>query len=176
MAECKGKLKVAIRVSVKDKNTNEESQVWTDEHDIGTVQQTQIFEAQLLNKTQTTAVKDITGTAETVSANSTISAVDVVAGTGGTTAAVTDYVLGAQSSDGQGSQAATVNAVSTSTGVFTVTANMSAPSSGTIVYHEVGITITIGSYTFLITRDYNGTGWSVDTTHYLAVTYTITPS
>jgi hypothetical protein len=133
--------------------------------------------AQIFDTTQTTVVKDTGGTSRTVSANSTVSAVNIVAGTGGTTAAVTDYQLGTQvtSPAGAGSQAATVNTVNTSTGVVTLTANMNGPSSST-TYKEIGIYITIGSYVFQVARDYNSSGWSVSTTQYLAVTYTITPS
>ncbi len=172
----KGDVHLKVRVAVVDKKTGEESQVFVDDEHGGTVQLSQLICAQLLLSTQTTVVKDTGNTARTVSANSTITAVNVVAGTGGTTAAVTDYVLGAPVANQQGNQTATVSAVNTSTDVFTVTANMAAPSSGTTVYKEVGVQIVTGGFTFQAARDYNAGGWSVDTVHYLAVTYTVTIS
>ena len=175
MAEQNHKIVFRVRVSVKSILTGEESQVqeWDDP---GSVQLMQILEANLLDSAQGAVVKDTGGTSRSFSANTSITGINVVAGTDTTAAAVTDYKLNAQSSNGQGSQAGTVGSVNTTTGVFTVTANMSAPSSGSIVYGEVGLQVTTASYTFSIARGTTGGTWSVDTVHYLAVTYTQTPS
>ena len=154
----------------------DESQYFVDDVHGGTVQLSQLMCANLFATTQTTVVKDTSNTARTVSANSATSVIQIVAGTAGTTAAVTDYQLNTQSASTQGAQTATVSAVNTSTDVFTLTANMAAPGSGSIVYKEVGIYLTCATYVFCVARDYNGGGWSVDTTHYLAVTYTVTIS
>jgi hypothetical protein len=165
-----------LRVAVKDKITGEEKLVWEDiVSDPATQQMAQIFQALFLNTAQSSSVKDTGGTSRSVAAQAAASAPTVVAGSGGTTAAVTDYKLGFQVSGNQGSQPATPGSISGwsgSTGSFTITANMAAPSSGTIVYTEVGITITIGGYVFLIARYYYSSGWSVGTTNYLAITYT----
>ena len=172
-----GSLKFNLRVAVVDKETGEESQVYVKENDVGDVQLTQMMCANLFDTTQTTVVKDTGGTARTVSANTAITGVNIVAGTGGTTAAVTDYQLGAivSSPAGAGTQAATVGTVNTTTGVVLLTANMNGPSS-TTTYKEIAIYVTTASYTFQVARDYYSSGWPVSTTQYLAVTYTITPS
>jgi hypothetical protein len=170
-----GALKFNLRVSVVDKETGEESQVFEKIGDVGDVQLVQMLCAQLFNTTQTSVVKDTGGTLRTISAGNATTAVYIVAGTGGTTAAVTDYQLGTQATGSTGNQTATVNAVSTSAGTVTLTANMQGPASNT-TYHEVGIYIANSSYTIQVARDYNSTGWAVTTTQYLAVTYTITPS
>jgi hypothetical protein len=177
--------KVSCKVQVIDKETGKVVQETDAPGDLGTLQAAQIMCANMLDTAQTSAVKDITGTARTVSANSAVSAVNVVAGTGSggestgssTAASVTDYALGAIVSGTQGTQTATINSPSGwssgTSGTFTITANMAAPSSAT-TYYEVGIEITIGSYTFLIAHNVNTSGWSVSTTQYLAVTFTQT--
>jgi hypothetical protein len=177
--------KISCKVQVIDKETGKVLDETDAPGDLGTLQLAQIMCANMLDTTQTSAVKDITGTARTVSANSTISSVSVVAGTGSggessgnsTAASVTDYALGAIVSGSQGTQTATINSPSGwssgTSGTFTITANMAAPSSST-TYYEVGIEITIGSYTFLIAHNVNTSGWSVGTTQYLAVTFTQT--
>jgi hypothetical protein len=172
-----GALKFNLRVSVIDSETGEESQVWEKIGDVGDVQLVQLICAQIFATSQSSCVKDTGGTLRTISAGSSVTAVQIVAGTGGTTAAVTDYQLGTivSSPAGAGTQTATVNTVSTTAGTVTLTANMNGPSSAT-TYKEVGIYVTIATYTVQVARDYNSGGWSVSTTQYLAVTYTITPS
>jgi hypothetical protein len=170
-----GKVKLDVEVAVVDKNTGERSQIYKGP-DPGTVQLSQLMCANILNTTQTTVVKDTTNTARTVSANTAITGVNIVAGTGTGAGAVTDYTLSAKSATGQGTKAGTIGAVNTTSGAFTITANMDAPSGSTIVYGEIGIEVTTASYSFLIARGTTGGTWSVDTSHYLAVTYTITPS
>lgn len=172
----KGACHLKVNVAVVDKVTGQRSQEFEDDVHGGTVQLSQLLCANILGATQTTVVKDTGNTARTVSANSATSIIQMVAGTAGTTAAVTDYALTTQSSSTQGAQTATVSAVNTTTDVFTVTANMAAPGSGTIVYKEVGIYLTCATFVFCIARDYYSAGWSVDTTHYLVVTYTVTIS
>jgi hypothetical protein len=173
-SEKKSMFKVKLRVAIVNKQTGKEDYV-TEFEDPATVQFSDLVCANMLNTTETTCVKDTGGTSRTVSANSATSTVQVVAGTDTTAAAVTDYKLNAQSGGGQGAQTATANTVNTSTGVFTVTANMAAPAS-TIVYGEIGIYLTCATYVFCICRGTAGGTWSVDTSHYLAVTYTFTPS
>ena len=173
----KGNVHIKCHVAVVDKETGEKSQVFEDDTHGGTVQLSNLICANILGAAQTSVCKDTGGTTtRSIPANSATSAWQIVAGTAGTTAAVTDYQLNTQQGSTQGAQTPTVNAVNTSTGVFTVTANMAAPGSGTIVYKEVGIYVTANGFVFCIARDYNGSGWSVDTTHYLAVTYTVTIS
>jgi hypothetical protein len=170
-----GRFKLTYRVSVKDSITGEESQVY-EGPDPGTVQLSNLMCANILNTAQTGVCKDTGGTAtRTVGANSSTSALQIVAGTDTTGAAVTDYKLNSQSGGGQGAQTPTVNVVNTTTGVFTITANMSAPGAQ-IVYGEIGIYVTAATYVFCIARGTAGGTWTVDTSHYLAVTYTVTPS
>jgi hypothetical protein len=173
-----GKVHVKCRVAVVNKETGKEEEVWIDNYHGGTVQLSNLIAANILGAAQTSVCKDTAGTAtRTVAANSATSAWQIVAGTAGTTAAVTDYQLNTQYTTvaGCGAQTPTVNAVNTSTDVFTVTANMQGPPA-TVVYKEVGIYVTAATYVFCIARDYNSGGWSVDVLHYLAVTYTITIS
>lgn len=185
-----GALKFQVEVAVMDKATGKVSKIprkwwqiwkpklvdniWRKKGDVGDVQFVQLIAA-WLGSAQSSCVKNTSGTAESISAGATPTAVNVVAGTGGTTAAVTDYTLGAQVSGGPGSQTATIGAVNTTTGVLQITANMQGPASAT-TYKEIGIYLTISSYTIQICRDYNSSGWSVSTTQYLSVTYTLTPS
>ena len=172
----KGDVHLKVKVAVINKETGKEEQVFVDDEHGGTVQLSQIICANVLGATQTTVVKDTGGVARTVTAGTGPTLVQVVAGTAGSAAAVTDYTLNTQVGSTQGAQTATVGTVNTSTDVFTVTANMAAPGSGTTVYKEVGIYVTISTFVFCIARDYNSGGWSVDTLHYLAVTYTVTIS
>ncbi len=172
-----GKVHIKVQVDVVNKKTGKVEKRWIDNYNGGTVQLSNLIAANIFGAAQTSVCKDTGGTAtRTVAANSATSAWQIVAGTGGTTAAVTDYVLGTQVANQQGIQTPTVSAVNTSTDVFTLTANMAAPSSGTTVYKEVGIYVTAATYVFCVARDYNSGGWSVDTVHYLAVTYTVTIS
>ena len=170
-----GAIKLKVEVAVVDYKTGERSQVWRKTCDVGTVQFMQCIAATIFATVQTTVVKDTGNTARTVASGAAFTVQQVVAGTAGTTAAVTDYQLTTQSASTQGAQTATIGTVNTSTGVMLITANMAAPAS-TIVYKEIGLYATAGTYVFCLARDYNGSGWSVDTSHYLAVTYTLTPS
>ena len=189
MSLVNGRIKLDYRVSVRNLIQElakalpfyadvevEETQVYSGP-DPGTVQLSNLMCANILNTAQTSVCKDTGGTAtRTVGANSATSALQIVAGTDTTAAAVSDYRMNAQSSGGQGAKTPTVNVVNTSTGVFTITANMDAPSPSTIVYGEIGIYVTAATYVFCIARGTSGGTWSVDTSHYLAVTYTVTPS
>lgn len=176
MSENQGNIKLSYRVAVVDKVTGEESQVY-EGPDPGTVQLSNLICANILGAAQTSVCKDTGGvTTRSIPANSATSAWQIVAGTDTTGAAVTDFALNAQSSGGQGAKTPTVNVVNTGTGVFTVTANMDAPSPSTILYGEIGIYVTANTFVFCIARGTAGGTWSVDTSHYLAVTYTVTPS
>lgn len=171
----KGSIKVQVEVAVVDKVTGQRTQVKKKLCDVGTVQFMQAIAAKVFASVQTNVVKNTSNTTQTIAANEDTSLVQVVAGTAGTTAAVTDYQINTQSGGGQGAQTATIGTVNTGTGVLQITANMAAPASE-ITYKEIGIYITSNTQVFCLARDYNGTGWVVDTSHYLAVTYTLTPS
>jgi hypothetical protein len=171
-----GAIKLTVEVAVVDKVSGERSQVKKKVCDVGTVQFMNLIAANVFASAQTSVCKDTGATAtRSVPANSACTTIQVVAGTAGTTAAVTDYMLTTQSASTQGAQTAVIGTVNTSTGVMLITANMAAPGS-TIVYKEIGIYLTANAFIFCVARDYNGSGWSVDTSHYLAVTYTLTPS
>src|SRR5208337_427631 len=163
-------IKLRYRVSVVDVKTGkeEEGQTYESGDDPGTVQLSNLMCANILNTAQTGVCKDTGGTGtRTVGANSATSALQIVAGTDTTGAAVSDYKLNSQSGGGQGAQTPTVNVVNTTTGVFTITANMSAPGAQ-IVYGEIGIYVTAATYVFCIARGTAGGTWTVDTSHYLA--------
>jgi len=171
----KGAIKLKVEVAVVDIKTGERSQIKEKLCDVGTVQLMQAICATIFASVQTGVVKDTDNTARTIASGADFTVQQVVAGTAGTTAAVTDYQLTTQSGGTQGAQTATIGVVNTSTGVVLITANMAAPASE-ITYKEIGLYVTAGTYVFCLARDYNGTGWVVDTSHYLAVTYTLTPS
>jgi hypothetical protein len=180
-------MRVSCKVEVIDKETGKVVQSTETPCDLGTLQLAQIMCANMLNSGfGSAAIYDTSGTQRAFSANTAITGVNVVAGTGSgaestghaTAAAVTDYALGAIVSGGQGTQAATIappSGWSGSSGTFTITANMNAPGSN-MIYYEVGIYITTASYTFMIAHNVNTSGWSVSTTQYLAVTFTQTIS
>ena len=171
-----GALKFNVRLAAVNALTGKEDQVWEKLGDVGDVQLTQIMQAQILGLTQNNCVKDVTGTLRTVNANSTMTGFQLYAGTGGAAAAVTDYQLGTQAPGNAGAYGPQFSsAVNTTTGAYQVWQTFGVPTIST-TYTEISLNVTIGSYTFQIARDYNGSGVTCSTIQYLAATYTITPS
>ncbi len=147
--------------------------VYKNEYDLGTKQFAQLVQTNILDTAQT--ITNTSGTGESIAVNSASTSPTILAGTGTTAAAVTDYALQTPTSGSSGSIAATINAYSGSgtSGNFTVTGTITNTSGSTITYSEVGIEVTVSTYTFLITHDVF-TGLSVSNNGTLAVTYTIT--
>lgn len=123
------------------------------------------------------SILDTGNTSRSISANTSTGTVRIVAGTGSTAAAVTDYALQTPTSGASGYVAATINAYSGSgtSGAFTVTGTITNTSGSTITYSEVGVTIVASTYTFLLTHDVF-TGLAVSNNGTLATTYTLTYS
>jgi hypothetical protein len=171
----KGQICIKVRVAVVDKKTGEESQVHESTRDMSVANFIYLSIDNIFGRAQVAV--DITGTNRSITANTAVTAVNVVAGTGTTSPLWSDYALQTPVSGGAGSATAIIGAYSGSgsSGSFTISGNMSSPNS-TTVYHEVGIYLTLSGYQFMIAHDVSATGWSVDTSHYLAVTYTITQS
>ncbi len=103
----------------------------------------------ILNTAQ--SVKDTTNTARALSANSAASALTIIAGSGTTTPAFTDYSLTTAISGSSGTVSGTANAISGTS--FTVTGTLTNSSGGDLTYAEIGITVTVATYVFLLTHD-----------------------
>ena len=120
------------------------------------------------------SITDTGNTVRTVNANQATTAPTVVAGTGSTAPALADYKLQSQSASTSGTQAGTINAISTNT--FTVTATITNSSGSTITYAELGMTVVNSTWTFLIAHDTinSGTGFPVSNGGNMSCTYTLT--
>ncbi len=103
-------------------------------------------QANIMNSNANPNVKDTGGTSRAINANSAVSALTIVAGTGTTAAAVSDNAL---------------------QGTITNT------SGASIAYSEVGITVTAATFVFLIAHDVF-TALNVSKNGTLQVTYTAT--
>ena len=168
----KPRVRAKLQLVAKDKDGNITGTYCNDD-DLFTKQFAQITQLNILDTAE--SVTDITNTARSLTVNSASTAPTIVAGTGTTAAAVTDYVLQTPTAGSSGSASATINAYSGSgtSGNYTVTATITNSSGSTITYSEVGIEVTISTYTFLITHDVF-TGLAVSNSGTLAVTYTLT--
>ena len=161
-----------IRVDVKAFNSNNElTGIYNNEYDLGTIQLLGFICTNILDAAET--IKDTGGTGRSITANSSNSAINIVAGTGTTAAAVSDYNLQTQSAGSSGTITGTVTAPSGST--FTVTGTITNSSGGTIAYSEVGIECTSATFVFLLAHDVF-TALNVSNGGTLAVTYTATIS
>lgn len=87
------------------------------------------------------SIQDTSNTARAIGANTATGTIQIVAGTGTTAAAVTDYNLQAQSSGTSGYVAASVGnpTESGTSGSFTVTGTITNSSGASITYSEVGV-------------------------------------
>lgn len=150
--------------------------VYENPYDLGTKAFAQLIQNNILDTAE--SITDTTNTSRSLTVNSAATVPMIVAGTGTTAAAFTDYALSSIASGGtyggsnsSGNQAATVNAISSNT--FTVTATITNTSGSTIAYSEVGMAVTVATYTFLIAHDVF-TALNVSNNGTLAVTYTLT--
>ena len=168
------KAKIKLEIVARDANGVETGH-YVNLNDLATKQFAQIIQNNILDTAE--SVLDTSNTARALSVNSASTAPTIVAGTGTTAAAVTDYALTTPTSGSSGSVAATINAYSGSgtSGSFTVTGTITNTSGNTINYSEVGLEVTIATYTFLITHDVF-TAQGVSNNGTLAITYTITLS
>ena len=165
-------MKTSVSVVARDKDGNIIGNYYK-EDDLETKQFAQIVQNNIFDTAE--SVTDITNTARSLTVNSASTAPTIVAGTGTTAAAVTDYVLQTPVSGSSGSIAATINAYSGSgtSGSFTITGTITNTSGATINYSEVGLEVTISTYVFLITHDVF-TALGVSNSGTLAITYTLT--
>jgi hypothetical protein len=149
------------------------------EHDLKTTQAARLEMAGVFANSQT--VKDTSAATHTVAAGFTASAPTIVTGTGSTTPAVADYVIEtpvADSPAGTGQIAGTVGTYvpGTTTGAFTITGTITNGSAGDITYKEIGMTVTIATFVYLVLHDLVNTtvGYLVSIGGTMACTYTIT--
>jgi hypothetical protein len=139
------------------------------ETDMGLKQLAQLIQLNLLDTAVTVTDEGNTGRALTVNNAATLPR--ILAGTGATAAAFTDYKMQTWTDDANHRIGATINAVGS--GTFTMTGVITNGSGGDIAYSEVGIDITIATYLFLLAHDV-GTAYTVSPTGTLTVTYTWT--
>lgn len=169
-----GGVKLKLHLEAKDEQGNITG-VYDNPNDLATNQFAGFINTNLLDTGET--IKDTAGTGNAISANSAATSPTIVAGTGTTAAAVTDYALQTPVSGSSGSVGATVGAPSGSgtSGTITITGTITNSSGSNITYSEVGIEITVGGNTYLISHDVF-TGLTVSNGGTLAVTYTLTYS
>jgi hypothetical protein len=126
-----------------------------------------------------TAFYDTGHTSRTTTRNSACTSPLVLGGEGATAPAVTDYHMQTWTDDTSHQIAATVNAItgwSGTSGSFTVTGSIVNSSGSDITYKEIGISVVMQTWTFLITHDTinSGSGYLVSNGGTLAVTETFT--
>jgi hypothetical protein len=151
------------------------------EHDLKTSQYALLEMAGVFAASQT--VRDTSNATHTVAAGFTTSAPKIVTGTGSTTPAVGDFAIQTPVTDtpaGTGQIAATVGTYvpGTTTGAFPITGTITNGSAADITYKEIGMTVIIATYVYLVLHDLvNGvTGYLVSIGGTMACTYTITNS
>lgn len=168
----KPRIKAKLELVAKDKDGNITG-TYCNEDDLFTKQFAQMTQLNIFNTAET--ITTTSNVAEALTVNNAATAPTIVAGTGTTAAAVTDYNLQSQSSGTSGSVAATINAYSGSgtSGHYTITGTITNSSGGNITYSEVGLEVTVATYVFLLTHDVF-TGLVVSNLGTLAVTYTLT--
>lgn len=163
-------LKIRVKVEAKDID-GILTGIYDNQYDLGTIQLLGFIATNILDTAE--SIKDTGGTIRSITANSANSVINIVAGTGVTAPAVSDFNLQTQSAGSSGSISATVNAPSGST--FTVTGTITNSSGSTIAYSEVGIECTSATFVFLLSHDVF-TALNVSNGGTLAVTYTATIS
>jgi len=118
---------------------------------------------------------DVTGTANAETANTSISAVNLHAGSGVSVPSFTDYQIQSPLTNTGTTAYVTpaTNAISGS--AFTVTGTFTNTSGGTLTYGNVGIEITLNSHTYLLTHDQinSGSGFIISVNGTVGITYTI---
>ena len=144
-----------------------------EQQDLGTKQFAQLCQLNILDTAET--ITDTSNTGRALTVNNAAIVPTIIAGTGTTTPTVLDYNLTTPTAGASGTVAATINAYSGSgaSGNFTVTGTITNSSGSSITYAEVGITVTVATYVFLITHD-TFTGVAIPNTGLLGITYTCT--
>ena len=136
--------------------------------DLSTQQLAQLVQLNILNTNNT--IKDTSNTTHSETANTAASSPTILAGTGTTAAAVTDYTLQTQTE----TVAATIGSISGwsgTSGTFTVTGTITAGANR--AYAEVGLRVTVNTHLYLICHDVFS-ALNVSNGGTLAVTYTFT--
>jgi hypothetical protein len=168
-----GVVRVKLNVEAYE-NDGSVTGTYVDEYDLSTKQLAQFIQAEILATAET--ITDTSNTTRAVAAAAAVSAPLIVAGTLTTAATNTDYKMGAQTATSSGSIAAVINAwgtASSTSGSFTVTGTITNTTGSTVNYAEVGIAVTCGGNSFLLSHDVF-TALGVSNAGTLAVTYTLT--
>jgi len=135
-------------------------------------------QANILNTAANPNIKDTGGTSRSLSANTAVSALTLIAGTGTAAASVADNALTTATAGASGNTTSLTISTATETGTsgsFTIVGTITNTSGGNINYAEVGLTITAATFVFLITHDVF-TALTVSNNGTLQVTYTMTNS
>ena len=135
-------------------------------------------QANILNTAANPNIKDTGGTSRSLSANTAVSALTLVAGTGTAAASVADNALTTATAGASGNTTSLTISTATETGTsgsFTIVGTITNTSGGNINYAEVGLTITAATFVFLITHDIF-TALTVSNNGTLQLTYTMTNS
>lgn len=157
-----------LEIVARDKDGNITGTVKRDA--LATKQFAQLNQLGMFATNQT--IKDTGGVSNSeTTAATTGSSPTIAAGTTGTTAAVTDFALGAETE----TVAATINAYSGSgtSGSFTITGTITAGAAR--AYAEVGIKVTVNAHVYLVCHD-TFSVLNVSSGGTLAVTYTLSYS
>ena len=153
-----------------------------DEHDMGLYAFAASLIANVFNQSNTaTSVPDTGNTSRSWAANSAVSALSLVAGSGVTGPTFPDYVIDTAIAGGSGTATPTVGTTITSlgsSGTFLITGTFTNSSGSNKTYGNVGIYVTANTYVFMLAHDQtNGaSGYVVSNSGTVALTYTITVS
>ncbi len=167
--ETRGHVRVCLRVQPFHPDGTPSGPAYVKEYDLATKQLAQFLMALVFNSTQT--ISDTGGTGRSIANATAVTAPTVLAGTGSTSATVSDTALGTQTETVAGT--VTSYSAGTTTGTFTITGTITAGADR--AYAEIGCRVTSGGDTFLVCRDVISTT-NVSNTGTLAVTYTFTNS
>lgn len=151
------------------------------ERDLETSQLMQLIALNVFGVTSLNPIKDTGGTNRSPSANSAASALTIVAGTSTTTPTVADNALGAPVSGSSGYTTSVTVALVGETGAsgsISLTGTITNATGSNINYGEVGITVTVATFVFLLLHDLAQTSapyyYQVSPNGTLAVNYTLT--
>lgn len=152
------------------------------EHDMGLYAFAAALIANVFDTANTaSSVPDTSNTSRSWAANSAMSALSLVAGSGVTTPAFGDYVIDTAIAGGSGTATPTVGATITNlttSGTFLITGTFTNSSGSNKTYGNIGIYVTANTFVFMLAHDLTngGSGYVVSNLGTVAATYTVTVS
>ncbi len=171
-----GQSGVHLLVIARDADGNETGR-YQDAADLMTQQWAQFAYTQVFGTSG--SIITITGATVSVPVWSTLTALTICAGTGTNAAQVSDTKMQTLSGTLAGTCPGTLSAFpptqSGTSGSFTVTGTITNTSGSSITYSEIGLQMTLGANSYLLTHDVF-TGVVVSYTGTLSISYTVTNS